>query len=183
MNTIIYRDCTIETVNIYQGREAMDEKQKEEIPVGRELCHVVSQYDTYVKGEIYKLKALQTLINNGDFSDSVCIDQEVGQGIAGIIEDVTDILDGFWKELDETHDLEKKRMESGALKDPQGYIGATEDEAKERSGKKGLEVLDKIFMWLIDEQKNPDDKVKTINDFKAIKKAPEAEPPSTTTGA
>lgn len=105
----------------------MDEEKKE-IPLGRELHHVMYEYDTNVKPEIYKLKALHALMEYSDFDEVIQIDTEAGQGMARIIKDVTDTLDNFWTELQEIHDMERERMQSGAIQDPQGYFGGTQKE-------------------------------------------------------
>lgn len=179
MQTIAFNGCTIQTINInyFEKGGVMDEEKEKEIKPGRELGHISYLYDSEVRPEVYKLKTLVGLLDYCDL-DEFMVDVEVGQGIARIIEDVTDTLDSFEKELDETHGLQHERMESGVLKDPQGSIGAT----KEESLVKGVDTIGKTLAWLI-EKESPEDKAKAIDTMIAAlvaKKAKMDEAPTTT---
>jgi len=158
----------------------MDEEQKEKIMVGRELHHVMSLYDGHVKHEVYKLKALHALMEYSDFDEIVQIDTEAGQGIAGIIKDVIDTLDNFWTELKETNDLERERMQSGTLKDPQGYFGGTQEETiKEMKNEVSRLQLDRVIELTEEKLGDKSKAIDTLITILIAKKATIKETPAT----
>jgi len=184
MQRITFSNCIIQTINIIyneKGEKAMDEEKKKEIKPGRELYHITYFYYLCIREEVYKLKALHALMEFGDFDEVIQIDTEAGQGIAKIIKAVIDSLDSFWKELQETNDLERERMQSGVLADPQGYFGGTQKETIQEIKEEVTNAkLDRIIELTTEKVGDKSKAIDTLIAVLAARKATINEAPATT---